>query len=728
MSKKKRRSGSGKQKQGKAKNAGQVKSEKLSMWQNRLLQSNTDSTWSSEVRRMDKRELLYKGDRKLRPVVKGDKSGDKTPHVRNIIFENIESCVSSSIPQPKVTPLRQEDEHLAEIIENFLRNELNRQPFERLNDMAERTIPIQGGGLWMGEWDEGQKTHSTSGALTTSLLHPKQLAPQPGVFTSLNDMDWFILKVPTTRETVRRKYGINVYGEYESEPEIRSVGTSYSSDDALTQYIGFEKNDDGGINRYSWVNDIELEDKENYFARRQPVCKRCGRVKPLPGQILSNGVKQPGNLMPDPSTGFLGGLIEDPEVTAAGYIAAEQMAQQYMNQEAGDDLLLSGVQVDAAEPETRYDGGACPWCGSNEWESKETEFEQVMLPIHTAAGKEIPGEHWGTDEMQQPALVPTKVPYYVPKIYPVILQRNVSVFGQLLGNSDVDAIEDQQNTINRLEKKIIDRMMKAGTRVTLPNKPNLRTDPEDGERWFLNNPAEKAMIGVLEFTGNIQYELNYLSYVYEESRQILGITDSLQGRKDPTATSGKAKELSASMAAGRQESKRVMKQASYAEIFELMFQLALAYADEPRMVTYKDHKGDTVYEEFNRYDFLEKDRNGNWYWNDNFLFSCDTAGPLASNREAMWQETRMNLQTGAFGDPAATETLVLFWTKMEMLHYPGAGQTKKYLEEKLQREQEQAQMMQMQQIQQAQLQQQAQMQAAQMPPMRQNEGYPKATL
>ena len=77
---------------------------------------------------MDHREQLYKGNRNLRKVVKGDKPGDKTPQVRNIIFENIESCVSSSIPQPKVTPLRQQDEHLAEIIENFLRNELNRQP------------------------------------------------------------------------------------------------------------------------------------------------------------------------------------------------------------------------------------------------------------------------------------------------------------------------------------------------------------------------------------------------------------------------------------------------------------------------------------------------------------------------------------------------------------------------------------------------------------------------
>lgn len=704
MSKKKQKN---KPKQPKQKQQGNVKNSKLTTWQNRLLQSNTDSVWSSEVRRMDKRELMYKGNRKLRPVVKGDKPDDKTPHVRNIIFENIESCVSSSIPQPKVTPLRQQDEHLAEIIENFLRNELNRQPFERLNDMAERTIPIQGGGLWMEEWDESKRTHSTAGALLTSLLHPKQLAPQPGVFTSLNDMDWFILKVPTTRETIRRKYGVNVYGEYESEPEIRSIDTSYSSDDALTQYIGFEKNDDGGINRYSWVNEIELEDKVNYHARRQPVCKHCGRVKPLPGQVISNGVRQPGNLMPDPASGFAGGLMDDPQTMAAGYQMAEQMAQQYMMQESDDTMLLSGMEVTAPTMQPRYDGGACPWCGSTEWESREMEFEQVLLPIHTAAGRDIPGEHWGVDDMGNPAMVPTMVPFYVPKIYPVILQRNVSVFGQLLGNSDVDAIEDQQNTINRLEKKIIDRMMKAGTRVTLPNKPNLRTDPEDGERWFLNNPAEKAMIGVLEFTGNIQYELNYLSYVYEESRQILGITDSLQGRKDPTATSGKAKELSASMAAGRQESKRVMKQAAYAELYELMFQYALAYADEPRMVTYKDHKGDTVYEEFNRYDFLEQDQNGEWYWNDNFLFSCDTAGPLASNREAMWQETRMNLQTGAFGDPAATETLILFWTKMEMLHYPGAGQTKKYLEEKLQREQEKAQQIQMQQAQIQQMQAQA---------------------
>ena len=49
----------------------------------------------------------------------------------------------------------------------------------------------------------------------------------------------------------------------------------------------------------------------------------------------------------------------------------------------------------------------------------------------------------------------------------------------------------------------------------------------------------------------------------------------------------------------------------------------------------------------------------------------------------------MNLQTGAFGDPASLDTLILFWTKMDMLHYPGAGETKRYLEEKLRAQQEQ---------------------------------------
>lgn len=43
----------------------------------------------------------------------------------------------------------------------------------------------------------------------------------------------------------------------------------------------------------------------------------------------------------------------------------------------------------------------------------------------------------------------------------------------------------------------------------------------------------------------------------------------------------------------------------------------------------------------------------------------------------------MNFQQGAYGDPTNMETLVVFWTRMELLHYPGASDTRTYMEGKL---------------------------------------------
>lgn len=682
---KRRRAG---QNQPQKQQAGARKSRKLELWQERLRQS--DMEWSPLVSRMDHREELYNGEEKLKPMIEGDNPCEKTPHVRNIIFENIESKVSSSIPQPKVTAVRQQDEQLAEIIENHLRNELNRMESERNNDMAERTVPIQGGVLWLTEWNEGKKGFNSKGELEVSLIHPKQLAPQPGIYTGLKDMDWVIIKKPTTKATIKRVYDIDVRSETESEPELRSVHGTAINDEALTQYIGFERNQDGGIDRYSWVNDVELEDLTNYQARRQPVCSRCGRVRPLQGQVISNNVLHSDLEAMDAHS--------QAQQMMAGHEMAQSMAGSMMMPDEGEDAFLSGIEMEqGTAPGIEYDGGACPWCGCEDWETREMEYEQIILPIKTAAGHEIPGEHFENNADDVAVMVPTLVPFYKPDCLPLVLQVSVSVFGQLLGNSDVDVIEDQQNTTNRIEKKIIDRLLKAGTRVTLPADSKFRIDQKDFEKWYVPNQATKNQIGVYEFSGNLQYELTYLSQVYEEARQILGITDSFQGRRDATATSGKAKEYSAAQAAGRMESQRVMKQAAYAQMFEVWFKFLLAYADEPRPVTYKDFKGKAVYKEFNRYDFLEQDENGQWHWNDRFLFSCDTSAPLANNREAMWQETRMNLETGAFGDPTKTETLILFWGKMELLHYPGAGETKKYLEDRLAREQaQQMQMMQMQ--------------------------------
>ena len=75
---------------------------------------------------------------------------------------------------------------------------------------------------------------------------------------------------------------------------------------------------------------------------------------------------------------------------------------------------------------------------------------------------------------------------------------------------------------------------------------------------------------------------------------------------------------------------------------------------------------------FNRYDFLERDDAGEWYYNDEYLFSADASIDIEKSRETLWQENRSNFQQGAYGDPQQLETLLIFWQNMESTHYPFA--------------------------------------------------------
>lgn len=430
-----------------------VKPAKLDVWQKRL--ADSDVAWKAQMTKMDRREHLYSGDRELRALTKGDE-GQKAPHIRNIVFENIESQVSSAIPSPKVTPRRKEDEALAAKIEHWLRCELDRLPFETINDQAERTVPIQGGVGFLVAWDNRKRTHDTVGEEEVAFLHPKQFAPQPGIYTGIQDMDWFIVRQPTTKENIRRRYDVNVEDEGEQEPQVRGTGDEDTADDAVTMYIGYAKNDRGGIDRYVWVNDIELEDLENYQARRVPVCAHCGRVRPLPGQIIQNRQAVVETAEQDAVEAEQDTVAVETRKQIAGRTLAMQLAQDVAAGLGGglETLAAEGAAAEPEDQQLRYDGeGPCPWCGSTNWTTKEQEYEEVTLPIANRSGLVIPGAQPEIDESGLAVMRPTRIPFYRPDVFPVVLQKSVSVYGQLLGNSDVDVIEDQQNTTNRMEKR-----------------------------------------------------------------------------------------------------------------------------------------------------------------------------------------------------------------------------------------------------------------------------------
>lgn len=669
---------------------------KLQYWQEQL--AKNESAYEGYYQKIDRREELFRGDPSVSPCTDNDEARESY-HVRNIVSELIESQVDATVPAPKVTPRRAEDEEKAKLIEDMLRNEMERLNFTALNDIMERTVPIQGGAAFLVEWDNGQRTHTTIGELEISTVHPKQIVPQDGVYFDVKDMDYIILKLPQTVEYIKRRYKVDLKDEGEQEPQVRTIDAeAESSDEMVTQYVVYYRNDKGSIGLFSWVDDTILEDLEDYQARRLRQCTKCGAAEPADVEALD---------MPS-IDGSLPGAIP------------------------GESLEDSMGILTGTTPKTEPKGAGkkvCPYCGNSNFREGEVEYEEVYEPITTSMGAEIPGSSTGEmatgdidpdtgEPLLAPIEMPTRIPYYKPDVFPVILQKSVSMFGQLFGDSDVDKIESQQNTTNRLSTKILDKLIKSGSYMTLPKNADIATGVTELEEIRLDNIADMQFIKVHTMEGDIEQDMAYLEHVYEEARQVIGITDSFQGRKDTTATSGKAKEFAAAQTAGRLESKRIMKNSAYAQLFEAMFKFKLAYTDEARPVTSRDLYGDSVYKEFDRYDFLEQDEAGQWYWNDQFLFSCDTSAPLAANREAMWQETRMNFQSGTFGDPTQLDTQILFWSKMARLHYPDAEDTKAYLQEKLQREQErQEAMMEQQQMMMAQQQQQQMAPPGMMGPM-----------
>lgn len=329
----------------------------------------------------------------------------------------------------------------------------------------------------------------------------------------------------------------------------------------------------------------------------------------------------------------------------------------------------------------------CIKCGGKKFKTENKEYEEVTYDV------QIDDPQTGTPiNVQRTA----NVKYYVPKVYPIVIHKNVGDIKSFLGRSDIDFIKDQQNDMNIYMNKIREKLLKGGSYVTLPEGVDLEASDEELKIVRLKDPAQKSMIDVTTVQPNIATDLEILNFNYQIGRQTLGITDSYQGREDRTATSGKAKQIAVEQSAGRLKSKQTMKDAAFADLYKLMFQFLLAYTDEKRPYIQEDTNGKLEYKWFDKRFFIEEDDKGELYYDDEFVFSVDVSGTLANDRQAMWQETRSNFESGAYGDPTQLDTLEMYWTTMNKLHYPCAPDALKLI---AQRKAEQQQLMLQQQAQ-----------------------------
>lgn len=599
----------------------------VKMWAARL--STCKAQYENELKRMKKYQDYYEGSRKVQPDAnRGIEPSKLATNVRNIVYELIESQVDSSIPLPKIRAIHADDDELAKKMERFLENKVKSCGLTLINDAEERTVPIVGGDYYHIQWDQNRGLHSEVGDIKVSELHPKKVIPQSGVI-DFDEMDYFFIQELMTKKTVKRVYQKDVEGCQNDYPEMtENIEGASTNDDLVTVNTAFYRNEEGGVGIFVWCDYVKLLDLKEYEARYLDRCAKCG-----------------------------------------------------------------AVMVD----------GVCPECGSKKAEKHREDYEELVDSIEvkmfngnmrSIAPEEI-NEIPMLDEMGQPIYdefgMPKitierkkkKIPYYRPNVYPVVLRKNITAQNRLLGGSDVDVIIDQQDTVKKLGTKINEKLITGGSIVTLPEGLEIEKDGEELNILRIRTPADKNLIDVLTLQPNVQNDQNYLEMNYQWAKSSLGITDSYQGKYDASATSGAAKQYQINQAAGRLDSKRTLKNEAYAKLYEIMFKFWLAFSDSESEITSTDKDGNTTHETLDRKEFLRIDSNGNFYWDDEFIFETDPTSTLMQNREMMWNQTDMKLQSGAFGPVGDLETSRAYWTIMKANGYPNASVCLNLIEERI---------------------------------------------
>ena len=284
----------------------------------------------------------------------------------------------------------------------------------------------------------------------------------------------------------------------------------------------------------------------------------------------------------------------------------------------------------------------------------------------------------------------TVLPYYRPDRFPIVIRRNTSQDGNLLGQSDCQFIRPQQQAINKVESRILQKLMRSGVYPVVPEGAAISQLSNEVLEQVIHLRRDQSMsqFGVIDTQPDIQDDVAHSERLYDQAKRILGMSDTYLGMDESVSLSGISRQLQVNQSAGRLASKRKMKNAAYAELDRVLFELYLAFADDPRMLTWRDGAGRIHNSVFNRYDFLEQDASGEWYYEAGYLFSCESQAESGYDRQTLWQEIRKNLAEGAFGDPTDKETLLIFWQNMERAHYPFARENVERLEARLTSEKE----------------------------------------
>lgn len=281
-----------------------------------------------------------------------------------------------------------------------------------------------------------------------------------------------------------------------------------------------------------------------------------------------------------------------------------------------------------------------------------------------------------------------QVPFFIPQRYPVSVRINVPRNFHFGGQSDLDVIADQQDSIKKVVHKMEEKIIKGGSIIKALEDHDRLKITDEIYQVIRGTQQQLSVIDTLDLTADISKDLLYCQEQYRIAQSMLGITNSFQGKEDVTATSGKAKQIQVQQASGRLNSKMFNKNVHFKELFEIIFEHKIAFYDEIRPYLAQDVEGNDSFGEFDKYLLLQRDKRGNLYWNTDFLIGTDGVYGLPKDPMFMYE------QTMALFSAQAIDVQQL-WTILEGLQFPSASRIKQQWSEKMSQEEQMAQMDQM---------------------------------
>lgn len=272
-----------------------------------------------------------------------------------------------------------------------------------------------------------------------------------------------------------------------------------------------------------------------------------------------------------------------------------------------------------------------------------------------------------------------KVKKYRPREFPLILRRNISSEGSLLGASDADILRPTQQAINKIESRIMQKLLRSAVTPIMPEDASVSlSNAVFGQVIKIKAGESASQYGTVDTTPDISQDIEEADRLYDQAKRLIGISDAYQGIDLNKVESGYAKSLRIRQAEGRLESKRRMKNIAYERLYKLIFQHYLAFGNTRRSLIYKDGFGEIKDQRFDKRDFIEMGEDGEYRYFDRLVFTVDTDLFEEYQREAIWEKNLENLKSGTLGDTNSATTLLRYWQFQQKAHYPNAKENVEY--------------------------------------------------